>query len=144
MDSLDKEFPTRAQDIGVFAAFVTANRVDADVADLLNEFQAFPADSWALQMSRFAHHELTNNNLAGIVRAANSSNLKSQVQPANHPALDAIIAAGGTISSNAETTSINDSGRLRGYVIVNNDLLNESAPGHEMHVFAQLVLAHEL
>jgi peptidoglycan hydrolase-like protein with peptidoglycan-binding domain len=144
MARLDTEFPTRAQDTGVFAALVATNRIDADIADLLNEFQGFPASSFALQMSNFALQELNNNNLVGIVRAANAANLLGQVEPGNRQELNAIVAAGGTIPFNAESPRINDAGRLRGFTIVSNDLLNESAPGHEMHAFAQLVLVHEL
>jgi peptidoglycan hydrolase-like protein with peptidoglycan-binding domain len=91
--ALDAEFPAGSLDAGPFAAMVAANRLDMTIAGLLNRLSRLTSVPWAPQMALFAHRELLNNNLAGIVRASRASDLRTHIPVSEHSALDAAAAA---------------------------------------------------
>jgi hypothetical protein len=146
--ALDDEFPPGAMNPGVFVPFVAANRLDSTVAGLLNELTGFAALPWASQTAVFALQELTNQNLAGIVRASQANDLKAQVPAAQHATIDqmaaTLLAALPDTGPFGLTTRFDQAGWIRAYTIYMDSYLDRAVPGGERHTGAILSLAHEL
>jgi len=146
--ALDDEFPPGAMSLGVFAPFVVTQRVDSTVAGLLDELTGLAALPWAGQTALFALQELTNQNLAGIVRASQANDLKAQVPAAQHATIDQVAAILSTASPDTGpfglTTRFDQTGWIRGHTIFQDSYLDRAVPGGERHTSALLSLAHEL
>lgn len=143
METLDSIFSVRPLDPGAFASFVTAKQLDDDVADLLNEMHRYPADSWAHQVAVFVHHELTVGNLLGIVRASNSSNIASRLPASFLPVLAS--DATGVASEMARSTPVEvNPNQFQGYTLFNDTVMAETNPGHCLHFYGMLMMAHEM
>ncbi|MBE1551780.1 hypothetical protein GGC64_005867 [Mycobacterium sp. OAS707] len=149
--ALDDEFPPGAMSLGVFAPFVATQRIDFTVAGLLDELTGLAALPWAGQTALFALQELTNQNLAGIVRASRADDLKPHIPVAEHLLVDQIaarlLAATPDIpasGANAETRRFDQAGWMRGFIIYQDGYLDRAVPGGERHVGAMLSLTHEL
>lgn len=146
--ALDAEFQSRPTNLGQFATFVTDNRLDADIADLLNELRGFTFLTWTGQVADFALHELSNHNLVGIVRLGNIQKLKDQLDSQHHAQVDnaatTLLASNPITGPFAVTTRFEQPNWIRGFIIFRNEFLDRSIPGDERHIGAMLVLAHEL
>jgi putative peptidoglycan binding protein len=141
--ALDDEFQPDFLDPGSFSDFVDDARLDEDIAGLLDLLDGLTSLPWAHQTAVLAFQELTNQNLAGIVRASQIGDLKTQVPVAEHPAIDAVAASlvGQTF---AKETSFDQAGWIRGHIIVQDAFVDRAQPGDERHVGALLALSHEL
>jgi hypothetical protein len=110
MKALDDEFLPGTISAGTFTTFVAANRLDFVLAGLLNELMGLGLLPWASQTAIFALQELSNQNLAGIVRASRASDLKPHVPSAEHPAIDNIAAR--LLSTSATTGPFAEAARF--------------------------------
>jgi hypothetical protein len=143
MAALDATFPRRPLVAGNFATFVASNRLDPDVADLLNELDGV-SDVWAHQVAQFAFHELQVGNLLGMVRAANAvSKIQPLLPPAFVPKL--VQNIGAVAGGNALTDPVEvNPNQFQGYTLLNDSVADRVSPGGADRGFAFLLLAHEL
>ncbi len=145
--ALDDEFPPGAMSLGAFAPFVAAQRADFTVAGLLDELNGLAALPWANQTAVFALQELTNQNLAGIVRASQANDLKAQVPASEHANIDQVAAtllAALPSGPFGFTTRFDQAGWTRAHIIFGDSYLDRAVPGGERHTSAQLSVSHEL
>jgi len=127
--------------VGRFETFVTVNKLDLEIADVLHALDEYPADSWAKQTAAFAHQELSKGNLLGIFSSANPSKAKAVTPTSEHAAIDAGIA---TIGNAFGRNAIGSPGAYRGVIVVNDSLAQGGVgPGSGRRRLAQ-VLTHEL
>lgn len=130
-----------ALDAGPYAKFVTANRLDLEIADLLRELDGYPADSWAKQMATFAYHELDVNNLLGIFSAANKNKAKAVTPAANQAEIDPAAAG---IGNGVTIDHIGGPGAWKGVTLLADSLVQAGkVPGPGRRRLAE-VLTHEL
>jgi hypothetical protein len=132
---------TSMLDAGNFARFVTTDKLDLEIADLLRELDGYPADSWAKQTTAFAFHELDKGNLLGIFTAANAAKAKKVVPAAYHALLDAEAAA---VGYGVTIAHIGGVGAYKGVVLISDKVVQDgTVAGSNREKLAE-VLTHEL
>jgi Putative peptidoglycan binding domain len=148
MKALDNEFPPGILSIGLFTPFVITNRLDGDLAGLLDNLMILATLPWANQTAVFALQELSNQNLAGIVRASRASDLKPHVPPEQHSKIDSIAAdflsAAPNTGTIGLTTRFTQSNLTRSHIIFKDEYVDRTILGDEKHLGGMLALSHEL
>ncbi|HEX6226819.1 MAG TPA: hypothetical protein VFZ52_20515 [Chryseolinea sp.] len=133
-----------ALDAGNFATFVTDNRLDLEIADVLRALDTYPADSWAKQMAAFAHHELSVGNLVAFVKKGNLSKIKAKLGAADHAVVDSDAAVLNGSTNGLTRGTIGGPGAYKGYIMMKDDFVDSRlvpGPGRE---YLACALVHEL
>lgn len=127
----------------VFGSLVARDLIDREIADLLNEM--YQIGGWAQESAHFAHTELSNGNLIGLVSAANSM---TKIQPRlhkKHHADLASFAAGMMTTNGGQMKGFEETGGyLRGLILFGPPRLIAAATSKAEREFTYLLLAHEL
>ncbi|MCI4568154.1 D-alanyl-D-alanine carboxypeptidase family protein [Lysobacter sp. CFH 32150] len=125
---------------GIFARFVTADRLDLEIADILRALDTYPSGSWAKQLATFAFHELDVGNLAGIFSSASVARAKAAVPAAEQTKVANAAASIG----NGVTVYYGSAGAWKGEVLIATTIVQAGkSHGQARERFAE-VLAHEL
>lgn len=138
----------QALDPGNFKQFVDANRLDIEIAHVLNILDHYPDGSWAKQTASFAHHELLQGNLMAMVKASNSAKVLPLIPLADLPAeTPRLVLNAGLRNQSLDAVTVPNIGRpnvLQGYVLIKDSVATlGTPPGNARKRFAG-ILAHEL
>lgn len=126
---------------GNFHSFVTSNKLDLELADLLSALEGYPADSWARQTAAFAHHELFNGNLLGIFSSASVSKIKAVTPASLHASIDAAI---GKNNNGFTFDNIGGPGAYKGVIVINGSLVQAGVSAGSGRQRLAQVVTHEL
>jgi hypothetical protein len=129
---------------GNFASFVTDNRLDLEIADVLNSLDSYPADSWAKQMAAFAHHELVAGNLIAFVKKGNLSKIKAKLAAADHPVVDSDAAVLNGSPNGLTRGTIGGPGAYKGYIMMKDTFVDSRLTPGAGREYLACALVHEL
>jgi hypothetical protein len=137
-----------ALDPGNFKEFVDADRLDIEIAHVLNVLDHYPEGSWAKQSASFAHHELVANNLLAFVKGSNSRKTGDQIPTALRATeIPRVGLNAGGLGPRLLAVTVADIGApntFSGYILVEDNLVrNGTQPGPGRKKLA-LTLVHEL
>jgi hypothetical protein len=134
---------------GRFKPFVDANRVDAEIAHVLNVLGSYPVDTWSREASDFAFAHLTSRVLIGMTRSSTAGvKLGPQLLPSFAAFTPQLVAdIGRTMSTGGfqgYTRGIGAIGSLSSYVLFDDTLtVNGTQPGDGREKLA-FAIVHEL
>jgi hypothetical protein len=135
-------------DPGNFKAFVDANRLDVEIAHVLNILDHYPEGSWARQTASFAHHELLVGNLLAMVKATNFAKVAPSIplteQPTQLPRLALNAGLRGQSLDAVTVTDIGQPNTLFGYVLFKDSVVTLGTPPGQPRKRLAGIIAHEL
>lgn len=135
-------------DPGHFKTFVDANRLDLEIAHVLNILDHYPDGSWAKQTASFAHHELLAGNLLAMVKATNFAKVTPSIPVTELPAhLPRLALNAGLRGQALEAVTIADIGAPNvffGYVLIKDSVVTLGTPPGQPRKRLAGIIAHEL
>jgi hypothetical protein len=135
-------------DAGNFQPFVDANRLDIEIAHVLNILDHYPEGSWARQTASFAHHELLVGNLLAMVKASNFAKVTPSIPVAALPTeLPRLALNAGLRGQVLDAVTVSDVGSpnvLLGYVLLKDSVVTLGTPPGKPRKRLAGIIAHEL
>jgi hypothetical protein len=133
---------------GRFRPFVDGNRVDVEIAHVLNVLGSYPPGSWSREASDFAFEQLRSGALLALARTSTAA-MKVGPQllprfPLAAPELARVIANVASGVFTAYTAHLGTAGSMASYTVFSDPpVLSGTQPGPDRE-FLAMILVHEL